>query len=506
MVRAYLRSQPLLWESAQEGKMFGVLIVETDAATHSLGFIAAFSAQLAGRTVWPWFVPPIVDILHPDSYFLSEEAHIDELSRRIESLQRDERFLSLLRLHRQQSAFAAQTLKRERQALAEKKLARDEARRLASPELLRELSPSFIAESQRLKADFKRLQRRLQSEIEQTAELLRPYELKIKSLKAERQQRSVALQNWVFAQHSLLNAHGVSRPLTDFFSGLPPSGAGECCAPKLLQCAFRHQWRPRCMAEFWVGHSPAEELRTDGNFYPACRSKCRPILAHMLQGLEVEPNPVLQRNIAMARHLQIVYADSDIIVVSKPSGMLSVPGNDEVPSVKEEVEKRFPDMEGPIVVHRLDMDTSGLMVLARHFAAYRKLQSQFEHHTIRKRYEAIVEGCIQGEGTISLPLCPNPSDRPRQMVSPTLGKQATTHYRAVRAESSSTTRLHLFPVTGRTHQLRVHCAHPEGLHAPIVGDALYGTAARRLLLHAAEITFRHPRDGRELHFLIPPDF
>lgn len=486
--------------------MFGVLVVETDAATHRLGFIAAFSAQLAGRAVWPWFVPPVFDMLHPDSHFLAEEARIDELSQRIEALECDATFLFLQRQLQQQTSLAAKTLEHERQALAAAKLARDKARSLASPGQLRELGPALIAESQKLKADFKRLQRRLQSELEQTAGQLRPYEQEIKNLKSERQQRSLALQQWIFAQQHLLNAHGVSRPLTDFFPGLPPSGAGECCAPKLLQCAFQHQWRPLCMAEFWVGRSPAEELRIDGNFYPACRRKCRPILAHMLQGLKVEPNPVLQRNIAMARHLRIVYADADIIVVSKPSGMLSVPGNDEVPNVKEEVSKRFPDLAGPVIVHRLDMDTSGLMVLARHFAAYRKLQSQFEQHTVRKRYEAVVEGKIVGEGMISLPLCPDPADRPRQMVNLALGKRAITHYRAVHAEGPATTRLHLFPLTGRTHQLRVHCAHPDGLHAPIVGDALYGTAARRLLLHAAEISFRHPRDGREVHFQIPPDF
>lgn len=506
-VRDYLHSQPLLWAGAQEGKMFGVLIVETDEATHSIGFIAAYSAQLAGTYAWPWFVPPIVDILRPDCHFPKEEACIARLTERIDALEHQGNLPFLRQRLQEQTKHATARIARERLLLAEKKRERDERRKGATTEKgLLELQPLLTAESQRQKADYRRLTRMLNAEIQQTKEEILAIEQQISGLKAERQHRSIELQRWIFAQYRILNAQHHSRPLTDFFDGLPPSGAGECCAPKLLQCAYANGWKPLCMAEFWMGPSPADEWRKEGRFYPACRSKCRPILAHMLQGLDVEPNPVLQRNLAMARHLKTVYSDADIVVVNKPSGMLSVPGNDEVPSVKEEVARRFPEMSGPLIVHRLDMDTSGLMVLAKNIMAYRNLQRQFEQHAVRKRYEAIVEGHIEGEGCISLPLCPNPDDRPLQMVSAAFGKEATTRYRAVDFESRETTRLHLWPITGRTHQLRVHCAHPSGLNCPIVGDALYGTPAARLLLHAAEITFLHPRDGRKMRFCATPDF
>ena len=255
-----------------------------------------------------------------------------------------------------------------------------------------------------------------------------------------------------------------------------------------------------------MGVSPRDEVRCEGNFYPSCRHKCRPLLRHMLRGLDVEPNPLLERNRAMAAQLRILYVDQNFVVVSKPSGMLSVPGNDDVPSVHDEVRRRFPQAEGPMMVHRLDMDTSGLMVVALTAEAYRRLQVQFARHTIEKRYVALLDSPtgdahplpFPPEGTICLPLCANPDDRPRQMVSQRYGLPAETHYQVVGRHPGL--RLHLHPTTGRTHQLRLHCAHPDGLGVPIVGDALYGRPDTRLCLHAESLAFTHPTTGERLTF------
>jgi len=323
-------------------------------------------------------------------------------------------------------------------------------------------------------------------------------------LRIERKTRSIALQRWLFAQYHLLNAQGESTELITLFDGAtPPSGTGDCCAPKLLQYAFSQHLRPLCMAEFWMGTSPKEEIRQEGNFYPACSSKCKPLLRYMLQGLDVEPNPLLN---IITDKLEIIYEDGSIVVVNKPSGMLAVPGKDPRPSVQEEIKERYPKAEGPLIVHRLDMDTSGLMVLALTNEAYHHLQNQFLHHEVQKRYIALLDGVLEvgKKGRIDLPICPDISDRPRQMVNYEYGKRAITEYEIVRCKNGKTL-IHLWPHTGRTHQLRVHMAHPLGLNAPIVGDRLYGTPTTRLMLHAAELSFTHPFTGEHLTFSMVPD-
>lgn len=508
MVRSYVEAQHKAAEEAKNGKMFGVLVVDVSESGHApdLHFLAAYSAQLAGGYDWPWFVPPIFDILAPGSHFVGEERRISLLSQRILALESSPTARQLQHTLDQLCQEGERQLREAREKMAEGKRIRDEIRRNATPEQLEHATPMLIRESQQQKADYKRLQRSLMSMRETPARQLETHRRQLTALRNERQERSIALQRWVFGQYILRNALGHSVALPQLFATLPPSGAGECCAPKLLQCAYRHGWRPICMAEFWMGRSPAEELRTDGHYYPACRNKCRPILGFMLQGLDVEPNPVLDRNREMACQMTIVYSDSDIAVVNKPSGMLSVPGNDEVPCVREEVRRRFPHAKGPMIVHRLDMDTSGLMVVALSIRAYHALQRQFEAHTVRKRYEALVAGEVRGEGDIHLPLAPNPDDRPRQTVNFTCGREALTHYRVAGYPGNGVTHLHLWPKTGRTHQLRVHCAHPDGLDSPIVGDALYGTPSDRLMLHAAELEFLHPGDGHRMHFVVPPPF
>ena len=321
-------------------------------------------------------------------------------------------------------------------------------------------------------------------------------------------QMSQELQLWLFHQYQLLNAHGETKDLVDIWQSyynrpkllqkfpLPPGGTGDCCAPKLLQYAYRHGLKPVCMAEFWWGAPTKEELRQHLNYYPACRGKCKPILTWMLQGLDVDPDP----ETLGLQHLEIptVYEDNDLLVIDKPSGILSVPGRIEDYSVETVMRERYPDS---IVAHRLDMGTSGLLIVAKNGEAYRILQQQFIHHEVRKKYIALLEQPGQGTGVISLPLRPDPMNRPRQVVDMLHGKRAVTRY-----EYISDRLVALWPETGRTHQLRIHCAHPDGLANPIVGDELYGTRDKRLCLHAAEIWFRHPVTGSEMHFETTPNF
>ncbi len=321
-------------------------------------------------------------------------------------------------------------------------------------------------------------------------------------------QMSQDLQLWLFRQYRLLNARGETRDLVDIWQDyhrsprirkkypLPPGGTGDCCAPKLLQYAYQHHLKPVCMAEFWWGPSPKSEIRQHGQFYPACRGKCKPILTWMLQGLDVDPNP----EETGASHLQpeIVYEDEALALLNKPAGMLSVPGRTENYSVATWAQQRW---EGAMMVHRLDMWTSGLILVAKTAEAYHHLQRQFEEHTIKKKYLALVEGTPEKEhGIIDLPLIYDPVNRPRQVVDYERGKRAITEYRVLSTQSPGVTLLALWPHTGRTHQLRMHCAHPDGLGCPIVGDELYGHKSDRLYLQAQAITFVHPVSGKRMHF------
>ena len=314
-------------------------------------------------------------------------------------------------------------------------------------------------------------------------------------------QMSQELQLWLFHQYQLLNARGETKDLVDIWQSyysreklrrkfpLPPGGTGDCCAPKLLQYAYQHGLKPVCMAEFWWGAPTKEEVRQHLNFYPACRGKCKPILTWMLQGLDVDPNP---ETLGLQRmEIPTVYEDDALLVVDKPSGMLSVPGRIEDYSVETVMHERYPDS---IVAHRLDMGTSGLLIVAKNGDAYRILQQQFIRHEVRKKYIALLEHPGQDTGVISLPLRPDPMNRPRQVVDTDHGKRAVTRYEYIGDRLVA-----LWPETGRTHQLRIHCAHPDGLSTPIVGDELYGTRGQRLCLHAAEIWFRHPVSGDEMH-------
>ena len=367
----------------------------------------------------------------------------------------------------------------------------------------------MIRESQFQKAELKRMEREWKNRITNLQNELNSIESQITELKKERKVRSAILQKKLFQQFRLLNAQGDIKDLCTIFDEaihkIPPAGAGECAAPKLLQYAYLHQLEPIAMAEFWWGESPKTEIRKHGYYYPACKGKCEPILKHMLKGLEIEDNP-LQTDIHRDSELEIVYEDDWLLVVNKPAGMLSVPGKENVTSVYEWAKKKYPEITGPIIVHRLDMATSGLLLLAKTKETHQNLQAQFKNRVVKKRYVALLDGVIsQKRGIINLPLCPNWLDRPRQMVNETYGKPAITEYEVLRY-SEKRTRIQFYPLTGRTHQLRVHAAHPSGLNCPITGDELYGKSAERLYLHAEYLEFTHPVTISKIHIEKKADF
>ena len=323
------------------------------------------------------------------------------------------------------------------------------------------------------------------------------------------------LQLWLFRQYRMLNAKGETKDLVDIWHDyhtspkirdkypLPPGGTGDCCAPKLLQYAYQHGLKPICMAEFWWGPSPKSAIRHHGEFYPACRGKCLPVLTWMLQGLDVDPNP--EEKGLPHLGVEIVYEDEAIAVLNKPSGMLSAPGRIDSYSVATWAQQRW---EGAMLVHRLDMMTSGIIIVAKTQEAYHHLQRQFEERTIKKKYLALVEGVPEKDhGIIDLPLSSDPINHPRQMIDHEHGKRAITEYRVLKTlDSGSRSLLSLWPHTGRTHQLRMHCAHQEGLNCPIVGDELYGHKADRLYLKAQAINFVHPLTEKRMHIELPDSF
>ena len=480
-VQAYVKRHEEWHEELEKGKMLGVLVV---AKGSERGFLAAFSGTLDGKTQHDYFVPPVFDLMAPGCHFQEEEAAISDINRRIALLESSLK-PSPLR-EKMQEELAAY-----RKQMQQHKAERDALRQSASPFGEDEKGPQLVRQSQFEKAEFRRMKQRWEERIAADEASLRETQQHIGQLQQERHERSVALQDWLFRQFTFLNARGESRSLPELFApAIPPSGAGECCAPRLLQAAYKEGLQPLCMAEFWVGDSPKDELRRDGHYYPACNSKCKPILRHMLEGLDVEPNPLLADHEALLSKLHIIYNDGKLAVVSKPAGMLSVPGKDDLPNVQDAIKSAIPSAKGPLIVHRLDMDTSGLMLVALTEEKYHELQDLFLHRHIHKVYHALLERemPVGQEGDISLPLRPDIDDRPRQMVDREHGKPAETHYRVL-CNKDGHALLELSPVTGRTHQLRVHCAHPLGLNNPIVGDRLYGRPAERLMLHAYSITF-----------------
>ena len=506
-VQSYLTRQTAWKDELRQGKMFGVLIVQTEHG--ETGYLAAFSGILAGKNLHPFFVPPVYDLLQPQGFFKIEEENISSINRNIRQLENDKAYAALSAELARTIQSAENILATAKAQLKEAKTAREQRRK--EKELNAQEEAELIRESQFQKAEYKRLERSWKARITTLQTQTEDWERRISALKSERKTRSAALQQKLFEQFGMLNYRGEVKNLCEIFGQTvhktPPAGAGECAAPKLLQQAYLHGWKPIAMAEFWWGDSPKTEIRHHGHYYPACKVKCEPILQHMLQGLQVEENPMLKRMQVPSQNLEIVYEDPWLSVINKPAGMLSVPGKEDAVSVYSLMREQYPEADGPLTVHRLDMATSGLMLIAKTKRVHQNLQAQFKNRLVRKRYVALLEGIVpKDKGTVDLPLCLNPLDRPRQMVHTEHGKPAITDYQVLERLDGKRTRIAFYPRTGRTHQLRIHAAHPLGLHCPIIGDELYGEKADRLYLHAEYLEFTHPITGETVRITKEAEF
>lgn len=494
-VRDYLEQHDTWRDELEKGKMFGVLLVR---AGDEIGYLAAFSGLLCGHSVLPFFVPPVYDLLDVSSFFKKEEAVISALNRQIEILEHSAEYRALANAKKQLEQQCKVELDCVKAALKEAKRQRDILR--SQHEINEELRAKLIRESQFQKAELKRLKQQWNERLKKADEELERQHAILNSWKCERKALSAVLQQRIFEQFDLYNAKGEMCNLYTLFQRvgrIPPAGSGECAAPKLLQYAYRKGMRPLAMAEFWVGNSPKNELRKAGCYYPSCKEKCEPILNYMLQGLEVVHQSVAR--IVKPVDLEVLYEDESLVVVNKPEGMLSVPGKDpECYSVYRWMKTHSPEAEGPLIVHRLDMATSGILLLAKSSEVYKLLQRQFECRTVLKRYIAWLDGVPKhAEGDIILPLCADVTNRPTQMVHPVYGKFAQTHYKVLECKAGKA-RVAFFPLTGRTHQIRVHAAHAGGLGIPICGDELYGCKSDRLYLHAEYLSFTHPITGKRM--------
>lgn len=493
------------------GKMFGVLVVKT--ASGDLGYLAAFSGKLANSNHVSIFVPPVFDMLQQQSFFTEEEKELNAINAEIELLENEETYLtdSNNKLHFSEQAAAEIENKKQllKQLKKERQVLRLDQKAVLSPSDYRILEEDLIKQSLRDKHELNVIKKHWENILKEIENKIKRHEEKSKLLREKRKKRSADLQQKLFKSYHFLNAKGEIKDLLDIFQShtyqQPPAGAGECCAPKLLQYAYTHGLLPVCMAEFWWGSSPKSEIRLHQQFYPSCWGKCEPILSHMLQGLAVEENPLLL-NPAEGQQLEIIYEDAYFLIVNKPAGFLSVPGIHIQDSVYERIRIKYPNATGPLIVHRLDMATSGLMVIAKTKEIHKQLQRQFIKRIVKKRYAALLDGEASVQrGTIILPLRVDLDDRPRQLVCYDYGKYAETYYE-VQEVKEGKTRVFFYPLTGRTHQLRVHAAHANGLNCPITGDDLYGKAGKRLCLHAQQLAFIHPVTQQWVTFETSSDF
>lgn len=499
------RSNDPKTEDLAIGKMFGVLVVETPEK--KLGYICAFSGKLAGSNHHKGFVPPVYDMLVQGDFFQKEGDLIIEINKKIETLENNSDYINQLKAYKELKDISEKELKDLKATLRAEKSKRKALRTVAKKNLSEKeyhvLHEQQKTESLAQQYHLKKIQEKWDNLLKEKQDTLFPYENEITALKLERKQKSAALQNKLFNSYKFLNANGNEQSLLSIFEQTifkkPPAAAGECAAPKLLQYAFLNQLKPIALAEFWWGTSPSADIKKHLNYYPACRGKCEPILNHMLTGIELENNPLLE-NLAHQKQIEIIYEDDDLLVINKPEELLSVPGKSISDSVYTRLKKLYPDATGPLIVHRLDMSTSGIMLIPLNKTAYEFIQKQFIKRQIKKRYVALLEGEVQEQkGKIELPLCLDINDRPRQQVSFSDGKSAVTNYEVIEIKNGKT-KIYFYPHTGRTHQLRVHSAHPKGLNAPIVGDDLYGTKRNRLHLHAEQIIFNHPTTKKLMTF------
>ncbi|MBR4378800.1 MAG: RluA family pseudouridine synthase [Prevotella sp.] len=433
-------------EEVNCGKMFGFLVYEDEDGMER--FLKAYSGQILGRSDWEGYVPAIFDYLQPDGYFKTHEAEITALNHKI----------------------------KEAEAL--------------------------LPKGKRTK--------------------------EVEAMKQERKERSQTLQRWLFSQFVITppptpqednkaEGESVLKVFTDYAQRtgskqtVPPGGTGECCAPKLLNYANQHKLNPLAIAEFWYGDSPKGIIRHHGQFYEPCQAKCMPILWYMLpEGCKVYP---YLRNTPKGE-IKVLWEDDWFVAIDKPAGLLSVPGKRNLPNAQTMLRDSLPSgrVGVGLAVHRLDMDTSGILLFAKTEEAFVKMQGLFaEHKEVHKEYVAVLSkpesyntplSTREGTGVSLLPLSPDFENRPMQKVDYDEGKEAITRYEFIDQD-----RVRLFPLTGRTHQLRIHCAHPDGLNRPILGDPLYGNSpAERMFLHAARLSFTHPFTGERIEINSPAPF
>lgn len=487
-----------------EGKMFGVLVAE--APDGQCTVLRAFSGMLGGSWTQPGFAPPLFDPAAWEAMWPAGQASLRDHELALRAIAEDHaraaRRIELARLEAERGA-ASDALRAEHRSRKAARAARRAAGGLDAAALhaLDQESRADTAERRRFDAAWRSpgATRTASAAYHALAARVAADEAERLAIEARRADESRGLMKQVHDSYVIASYRGERRALRSLFApGEPPGGAGDCAGPKLLGEAYRRGLRPIAMAEVWWGPPPATGGRHEGGFYPACRGKCGPILPFMLEGLAVEPAPVFGAAAIAVGEPRVVHEDADLVVVDKPIDLLSVPGRGGAlrDSVQTRLRARYPEATGPLVVHRLDLETSGLLLAAKSEDMHAALQAQFARREIDKRYIAWLAGDVRGDGgVIELPLRVDLDDRPRQIVDPVHGKAAVTEW-TVLARAGGRTRVAFVPRTGRTHQLRVHAA--VGLGAPIVGDRLYGTAGERLLLHAEHLGFAHPRTGQRI--------
>ena len=497
-------------ENPPIGKMFGVLVVKNNE--NKIGYLAAFSGKLADNSLPDKFVPPIFNMRSEGSFYLEGEKKIENIGGKIELIKKDITYLSLKKLLKKQTKYIEEDVAIQRKKMQLSKLARrhqkKEASKILDEKKFKTLTKKLTQESFNDQFYFRELQEYYNLKIRKIKSKVLEFEKKIEQYTQKRKKISTNLQQTLFEKYQFLNQYKEQKGILDIFnnsSSRPPAGSGDCSAPKLLQYAFQYELTPLAMAEFWWGVSPNSEVRKHKNFYPSCQSRCKPILNHMLKGIEMDEN-LIHKNLSKNKELRIVFEDDDLIIVNKPSEFLSVPGKEITDSVYTRIKQKYPTATGPLIVHRLDMSTSGIIVLTKTKEANKIVQKQFIKRTVKKRYVALLSGKLtKKQGVIKLPLRLDLDDRPRQLVDFINGKKAETNWTVI-AHNGNQTRIHFYPITGRTHQLRIHAAHKQGLNIPIRGDDLYGNKQDRLYLHAEFIEFVHPSSKKEISFTVPADF
>ncbi|MDG1227110.1 MAG: pseudouridine synthase [Polaribacter sp.] len=492
------------------GKMFGVLVVKN--SKNEIGYLTAFSGKLADKSLPDKFVPPVFNMRSYGSFYIKGEEEITEMNHRLSFLEQNENYIHLKKSLQNITKNINDDLEKEKQKLKRYKKERKDRKKTGRSTLNESdfnlLNKKLIQESFNNQFYYKELEEYYKSKVAKKRKELAAFDDEIANIKKDRKEKSNYLQQTLFSKYAFLNHKKESRSLLDIFNNpaiKPPAGSGDCSAPKLLQHAFLNDLTPICMAEFWWGISPNSAIRKHKNFYPACQGRCKPILTHMLKGIKMDDN-LLLKNLSENKELEIVYEDDVLLVVNKPSEFLSVPGKNVSDSVYTRIKKKYPKATGPLIVHRIDMSTSGIILLTKTKEANKILQNQFITRTIKKRYVALLNGDLtKDKGTIKLPLRLDLNDRPRQLVDFEYGKNAETNWEIIKKENGKT-KVYFYPITGRTHQLRVHAAHKDGLNTPIVGDDLYGKKENRLHLHAEFIEFSHPKTNKIISFSVAPDF